>query len=57
MSKYILYGLKKRLVLSVFRYRRRIRDKDNATSLKEGRRNRNVNYSASIHTNDNYNLV
>ena len=36
-------GLKKRLVLGVFRYRRRYVTKNNATGLKEGRRNRNVN--------------
>ena len=33
------------------------RDKANETGLKGGRRNRNVNYSASIHYYDNYNLV
>ena len=33
-----------------------IRDKDNETSLKEGLIEMS-NYSASIHYNDNYNLV
>ena len=46
MSKYILYGLKKELVWGDFRYRRRYVTNDNATGLKDGRRNRNVNYSA-----------
>ena len=31
-----LYGLKKRLVLGVFRIRKEIRDKYNETGLKEG---------------------
>ena len=35
----------------------RERGDDNETSLKEGRRSRNVNYSASIHYNDNYILL
>ena len=34
-----------------------IRDKDNETGLKEGGGIEMSNYSASIHYNDNYNLV
>jgi hypothetical protein len=49
-----MYWVKKRLVWGVLDIEE-IRDKDNATDLKRGRRNRNVNYSASIHYNDNYN--
>ena len=39
----IFIGLKKKLVWVVFRIEE-IRAKDNETGLKEGRRNRNVNY-------------
>ena len=42
MFKIYIIGLKKRLVLGVFRIEG-IRDKDNETGLKEGRRYRNVN--------------
>jgi len=45
MFKYIFIGLKKRLVLGCFRIEE-IRDKDNETGLKEGRSNKNRNYSA-----------
>ena len=38
--------LKKRLVWGVFRYRRRNRDKDNETGLKEGGGIEMSNYSA-----------
>ena len=34
-----------------------IRDNDNETGLKEGGGIENLNYSASIHSNDNYNLL
>ena len=44
MSKYIFIGLKK-TCLGVLRIEE-IRDKDNETGLKEGWRNRNLNYSA-----------
>ena len=46
----IFYWVKKDL-FGCFRIEE-IRDKANETGLKEGRRYRNVNYSASIHYND-----
>ena len=55
MSK-ICIGLKKRLVWVVLDIEE-IRDKDNATGLKEGGGIEMSNYSASIHYNDNYNLL
>jgi hypothetical protein len=48
MFKYIIIGLKK-TCLGSFRIEKK-RDKDNATVLKGGRRNRNVNYSAFPYT-------
>ena len=55
-SKYIYCRVKKRLVWGVLDIEE-IRDKDNATGLKEGGIIENVNYSASIHYNDNYNSI
>ena len=52
--KYILYGLKK-TCLGVLE--RGERDKNNETGLKEGGGIEMSIYSASIHYNDNYNLV
>ena len=44
MSKYIFYWVKKKTCFGVFLDIEEIRDKDNETGLKEGRKNRNVNY-------------
>ena len=52
----IFYWVKKKTCLGVLN-REEIRDKGNATGLKEGRRNRNRNLQCSIHYNNNYNLV
>ena len=49
-------GLKKKTCLGCFRIEE-IRDKDNETGLKEGGGIEMSNYSASIHYNDNYNLL
>ena len=49
MSKYILIGLKKKTCLGDFRIEE-IRDNDNETGLKDGKRNRNVNLQCFPYT-------
>ena len=58
VQKYIyLYTVKKMNLFGLFLDIEEERDKDNETGLKEGGGIKNRNYSASIHSNDNYNLV